>query len=38
VTGSSERGKEAPGRVKGGKFLDQVSYCQFLKKDPASWS
>jgi hypothetical protein len=35
VAGSCERGNEHYGSIKGGKFLDQLSDFQLLKKDSA---
>jgi hypothetical protein len=38
VAGSCEHGNEVSGSLKGGKFLDWLSDCQFLKKVSAAWS
>jgi len=34
--GSCEHGNEPSGSIKGGEFIDQLSECQFLTKDPAA--
>jgi hypothetical protein len=38
VASSFERFNKLSGSLKGGKFLDQLSECQILKKDSAVWS
>jgi hypothetical protein len=35
VVGSCEHGNEPSDSIKGREFLDYLSDCQFLKKDPA---
>jgi hypothetical protein len=36
--GSCEHGNEPLGSIKGSEFFDQLSNCQFLKKDCTLWS
>jgi hypothetical protein len=38
AVGSWEHGNEPLGSIKGGKFLDQLSDLQLLKKNSTPWS
>jgi hypothetical protein len=38
VAGYCEHGNEPSGSVKGGEFLNWLSDCQLLKKEPVLWN